>query len=411
MAVKRFAVSIPERIAKRFDESMETMEHGNRSKAVAEALMEFTEKKLRTKDVEVGALLIKGGNGMRIKTKLDRIKNHYEDTVLSTFRDTEKNTFIDIWIVKGKGCVLTRLKLRLNKVHGIAGCWIYSLKNGIASNDCESKARMALEEDIGTGDITSENIIPENAKVDALIIAKESGILCGTGMFVEKFLMHDLNVIAECVKKDGERIEKGEPVLRLRGPARSILACERTTLNLIMRMSGIATNASRFVENIKPYKAELFDTRKTVPGYRMLDKYAVKVGGGHNHRMGLYDGILIKNNHIDIIGSVREAIKRAKRAGKPIEVEVRDLDELREALQESPEMILLDNMGIDDIGEAVRITNGKTKLEASGGVTLDNINRIAATGVDRISVGSALTLSAKALDFSLEIKEKRGGRK
>jgi len=411
MAVRRFAVSIPERIANRFDESMETMEHGNRSKAVAEALMEFTEKKLRTKDVEVGTLLIKGTNDMRLKTRLDRIKNHYEDTVLSTFRDTEKNTFIDIWIVKGKSCVLTRLKMRLNKVHGIAGCWIYSLKNGIASNNCESQARMVLEEDIGTGDITSENIIPENAKAEALINAKDSGVLCGINLALMKINMYDGKVFAECLKKDGERIEKGEPVMRLRGPARSILAFERTALNLLMRMSGIATNASRFVENITPYKAELFDTRKTVPGHRVLDKYAVKVGGGHNHRMGLYDGILIKNNHIAIIGSVREAIKRAKQAGKPIEVEVRNLDELREALLESPETILLDNMGIDDISNAVRITNGKTKLEASGGVTLENINSIAATGVDRISVGSALTLSANALDFSLRIIPKKGAAK
>ena len=273
----------------------------------------------------------------------------------------------------------------------------------------------AVKEDLGKGDVTSNATIPRDAKVKAIIIAKEEGILAGEIFVKDLFKIIDKSVIFTTKVKDGSFVKRGDCIATISGPARSILICERTALNILSHLSGIATATNQFVSKIKNYRTKVLDTRKTMPGLRILEKYAVKTGGGTNHRIGLYDMVLIKDNHLAIISkgktkkeAIRAAIKKAKKytARKvKIEVEVNTLTEFETALEERPDIIMLDNMPVVEMKMAVEIRNSINKkilLEASGNVHLDNIQKIAATGVDFISIGS-ITDSSKAVDFSLEI--------
>lgn len=263
---------------------------------------------------------------------------------------------------------------------------------------------LALREDIGPGDVTTEATVPPDARGRGRIVAKAYGVICGLPIAAEVFRAVDEEIAFTAHSRDGEPVQPGDVAAEVEGPLRGILTAERTALNFLSRLSGIATLTARFVDAVAPYRAVILDTRKTTPGWRLLEKYAVRCGGGRNHRMGLYDMVLIKDNHIAACGSVTEAVRRVRAAGVkvPIEVEVRDLKELREALELGVDRILLDNFTVEEIAEAMRIADGKAPLEASGGVTLDNVEEIAATGVDYISVG-ALTHSAPALDISLEV--------
>lgn len=263
--------------------------------------------------------------------------------------------------------------------------------------------RHSLEEDVGAGDVTSNSIIPPEAQITAHIFAKQEGVIAGLQVAGEVFHQLDKEADYQADVEDGARAEKGQTLATVSGRARSILTAERTALNFLGRMSGIATLTNQFVRAVAGTRAVILDTRKTAPGLRLTDKLAVRLGGGQNHRIGLYDMVLIKDNHIDFAGSIAEAVRLA-RAGAPgleVEVEARTLDHVREALALGIERIMLDNMTPVAMAAAVRITAGRAKLEASGNVTLENIRRIAETGVDFISVG-ALTHSAPVLDVSLE---------
>ncbi len=263
----------------------------------------------------------------------------------------------------------------------------------------------ALDEDVGDGDVTTLCTIPADATLTGHFIAKAAGIIAGLDLACLTFALLDERVQVDFLIQDGDPVTKGQAFGTVSGPTRALLIGERTALNFLQRMSGIATLTHEYVEAIKPHRAVILDTRKTAPGLRVLDKFAVKAGGGHNHRIGLFDMVLIKNNHITAVGSISAAIERVRSCDdrhRPIEVEVRTLAELREALALQPDRILLDNMSLEQMREAVEITAGRVPLEASGNVTLDTVNAIAATGVDFISSG-ALTHSVKALDISLTL--------
>jgi nicotinate-nucleotide pyrophosphorylase (carboxylating) len=263
----------------------------------------------------------------------------------------------------------------------------------------------ALAEDIGDGDVTTVNTISASATTRGEFVAKSSGIVAGLEVAARVFTLVDAQTVFTPACKDGDFVTPKTVIATITGPARALLIAERTALNFIQRMSGIATATRRYVDAIQSTSAVILDTRKTVPGLRLLDKWAVRLGGGQNHRIGLYDMVLIKDNHIAAVGSITEAVQRV-RAGddrhRPIEVEVKNLDELREALALTPDRILLDNMSVDEMREAVNMTGGRVLLEASGGVTLESVAAIANTGVNFISVG-ALTHSVTALDISLEL--------
>lgn len=264
---------------------------------------------------------------------------------------------------------------------------------------------LALEEDIGSGDLTTSALIAHYARAKAVILAKQEGIIAGLPVAERVFKHLDNELRWEAKKQDGERISSGQLVVELEGDLQAILMGERTALNFLQRMSGIATLTAKFVEAVRGFPVKILDTRKTAPGLRMLDKYAVKVGGGFNHRFGLYDGVLIKENHIKAAGGIAKAVSQLRERVPPtvkIEVEVKDLKEVEEALRAGADIIMLDNMSIKEIEEAVRFIDRRALVEASGGVTLENVREIAATGVDLISVG-ALTHSVKALDLSLEV--------
>jgi len=263
---------------------------------------------------------------------------------------------------------------------------------------------LALAEDVGSGDLTTESTVPEGRSGQAAIVAKAHGVLAGLPVAAEVFRRVDARIGFKALALDGEPVAPGDVVARLQGPLPGILTAERTALNFLARLSGIATTTARFVDAVAPYKAVILDTRKTTPGWRLLEKYAVRCGGGRNHRLGLYDMVLIKDNHIAACGSISEAVRRVRAAGGevPIEVEVRTLEELEEALGLGVDRILLDNMDQATLREAVHLAGGKVPLEASGGITLENVAQVAACGVDFISVG-AITHSAPALDLSLEL--------
>ncbi|MDQ7054143.1 MAG: carboxylating nicotinate-nucleotide diphosphorylase [candidate division KSB1 bacterium] len=263
--------------------------------------------------------------------------------------------------------------------------------------------RMALDEDIGAGDITTERIVPPERESRARIVARADGVI--TGLPVAERVLHAVDASAQWRPRmrDGQRVRAGETVATMLGAARSLLTAERTLLNFLQRLSGVATITARFVEAITGLPTQILDTRKTLPGWRLLDKYAVRMGGGRNHRIGLFDGILIKENHIAMAGGIAEAVARVRRGGAQdrfIEVEVTTSDEVREALAAGADMLLLDNMDLPTLREAVKLAAGQAKTEASGGVRLDTVRAIAETGVDYISVG-ALTHSAPALDLAM----------
>ena len=264
----------------------------------------------------------------------------------------------------------------------------------------------ALSEDVGPGDITTESTIPETARAHGLYQAKESGVLCGIGVAARVFELIDRDIEFTPLKRDGDRIEKGEIIAEVRGKATNVLTGERVGLNLMQRMSGIATRTAEAVAQVEGTGAKICDTRKTTPGLRVVEKYAVKVGGGTNHRFNLADGILIKDNHIVAAGSITNAV-RAARANAPhtlkIEVEVETFDELNEALDAGADIIMLDNMSCEDMKKAVGIVNGRAVTEASGNMGDRNLKEVADCGVDLISIG-ALTHSVRSLDISLKFR-------
>lgn len=262
----------------------------------------------------------------------------------------------------------------------------------------------ALAEDIGAGDVTTNGIVSGTAKITAKLIAKAPGVIAGLPIAEMTFHLLDNSVKFRAAVVDGHQIEPGQLLAEIEGGARAILTGERTALNLVSRMSGIATLTREFVNEVRGTKAKILDTRKTAPNLRLLDKMAVRLGGGDNHRMGLFDKILIKDNHIDFAGSITEAVKRAREAntGLDIEVEARSLGNVAECLELGVSWIMLDNMGLEEMRAAVGLIDGRARVEASGNVTVDNVRSIAQTGVDYISVG-ALTHSVQALDVSLVV--------
>lgn len=259
----------------------------------------------------------------------------------------------------------------------------------------------ALDEDLGNGDVTTNAIVPADAELRGQIVAKQDGIIAGIDIARNVLLLLNPQITFTANVREGARVVNGKVVADSVGDARSLLTGERTALNFLGRMSGIATLTRRFVDAVSGTKAAILDTRKTAPGLRVIDKLAVRQGGGQNHRTGLFDMILIKDNHIDFAGSLTEAVRRARASSTTLEIEVetRTLGDVREALGLGVERILLDNMSLEIIGKAVSLSNGRAKLEASGNVNLENVRAIAETGVDYISVG-ALTHSPQVFDVS-----------
>ncbi len=263
----------------------------------------------------------------------------------------------------------------------------------------------ALKEDIGSGDITTECTVDPDLILNGKIIAKEAGVIAGVDLAKLTLSLLDENVEFEHFVENGESVESGSEIIKVKGAGRALLSSERLILNLMQRMSGIATITRKFVEQVRGTNAKILDTRKTAPGLRHFDKWAVRIGGGENHRIGLFDMILIKDNHITAAGGITESIKKVKIGNKNnllIEVEVKNTKELKEVLSFGADRILLDNMTISEMREAVNINNGQISLEASGNVNIENVKNIAETGVDYISIGM-LTHSVKALDLSFLI--------
>ena len=262
----------------------------------------------------------------------------------------------------------------------------------------------ALKEDMPHGDITSESIIPARSKSEAIILTKEEGVLAGIDVARRVFYKIDQSISFEKILDDGQIFRKKDTIATLRGPSISLLKGERTALNFLQRMSGIATTTRRFVRVLEGTKTKILDTRKTTPGLRLLEKYAVKIGGGVNHRSDLSEMVLIKDNHLKLVGSISQAVMRAKEKVNPgvrIEVEATNLEEVQEAVRSGADVVMLDNMSIKKMKEAVKWIKGKIPLEVSGKVTLRRIVEIASLGVDYISVGS-LTHSYKSVDMSIE---------
>jgi len=261
----------------------------------------------------------------------------------------------------------------------------------------------AFDEDLP--DITSEAIFSPGERGNATFVSKSSGIMAGLEFAELTFAMLDSSMRFTARVEDGMKVDQGQTIAEVNASVIALLSGERTALNFMQRASGIATATRQYVDAVSGTKAKIYDTRKTTPGLRLLDKYAVAAGGGENHRFGLYDMFLVKNNHIDRAGSIRAAVERIRSRNMPpqIMVEVRDQQELDEALETHPDFIMLDNMSLQDMRRAVQRTAGRVPLEASGGITLQNVREVAETGVDRISVG-ALTHSVKAMDISMRIK-------
>jgi nicotinate-nucleotide pyrophosphorylase (carboxylating) len=262
----------------------------------------------------------------------------------------------------------------------------------------------ALREDMPEGDVTSESTIPVDARSEAFFLAKEEGVLAGLDVASRVFAKIDPSVIFIERFRDGAAFHQGDKLARVKGPTIVLLKGERTALNFLQHLCGVATATRRFVEAIAGTKTRILDTRKTTPGLRLLEKYAVRTGGGTNHRISLSDMVLIKDNHLSFVGSVGEAVRRARsriRPGIRIEVEVGSLLQVREALAAGVDMIMLDNMPLETMKQAVALAHGRVPLEASGNMTLDRVRAVAETGVDFISVGS-LTHSAKAVDISMD---------
>ncbi len=268
----------------------------------------------------------------------------------------------------------------------------------------DSVIAAALKEDLPRGDITSESVIPEESRSEAIILAKEEGVLAGLDVARRVFAKIDGDLEFRKMKEDGQRFSAGEKLAAIRGSSISILKGERTALNFLQRMSGIASTTWRFVQALEGTKTKILDTRKTTPGLRILEKYAVKMGGGKNHRHNLSEMVMIKDNHLKLVGSISEAVQRAKERVEPgikVEVEATTLDEVKEAVRSGADMVMLDNMSVQKMREVVEWVKRKVPLEVSGKVSLDRVREIAALGVDFISVGS-LTHSYRSVDISIE---------
>jgi len=264
----------------------------------------------------------------------------------------------------------------------------------------------AFREDMPLGDITTDYTVPENSVSKAVITAKQDGVIAGLEVCMEAFKMLDPDVKLQPLAKDGDFVNKGDRILMIEGKSRAMLKAERTALNLLQRLSGIASETRKYVDRISGYKAKVVDTRKTTPGLRLLEKYAVRVGGGTNHRFSLSDGVLIKDNHIKAAGGIRQAVEAVRKRiphTVKIEVETETLEQVKEALDSGADIIMLDNMTPELMKQAVELIAGKALTEASGNVKLDNIEEVAATGVDIISVG-AITHSVKAMDISMKFE-------
>jgi nicotinate-nucleotide pyrophosphorylase (carboxylating) len=270
---------------------------------------------------------------------------------------------------------------------------------------CSAQVRMALAEDVGPGDRTAA-LIPANVMAHATVLVRENACLCGQPWFNEVFLQCDKKVECVWTESEGASLQAGQTVVSLVGPARALLTGERSALNFLQSLSAVATQTALFVKAVEGTRAVIVDTRKTIPGLRLAQKYAVRAGGGRNHRIGLYDGLLLKENHIAAAGGVRAALVAALAITPKdvlLEIEVETLQQLEEALQAGAPMVLLDNMTTDQLREAVYMNQGRTILEASGGVNVNTVRAIAETGVDRISVGG-LTKDIKAIDFSMRFQ-------
>ncbi|MGH8397345.1 MAG: carboxylating nicotinate-nucleotide diphosphorylase [Gammaproteobacteria bacterium] len=271
-------------------------------------------------------------------------------------------------------------------------------------NNISASVRNALAEDIGDGDLTA-TLIDVHAQARGQVISREPAIICGSAWFEEVFRQLDEGIRVDWNVHDGDSVSTNQILCRLQGPTRGLLSGERTALNFLQALSGTATAAHRYAEIVKGTRAVILDTRKTLPGLRSAQKYAVRCGGATNHRMGLFDGILIKENHIVAAGSITAAVKAARGRGTevPVEVEVENLEQLREGLAAGADILLLDNFGLPNLREAVRLTAGRVKLEASGGIDLAQLRAVAETGVDYISVG-ALTKHVRATDLSMRFE-------
>jgi nicotinate-nucleotide pyrophosphorylase (carboxylating) len=273
-------------------------------------------------------------------------------------------------------------------------------------NQAKPLIQNALAEDIGDGDVTTLCTLAPGAMAVGRFIAKRAGVVAGLQIARLTFALLDERVRLEPHVTEGEAVQAGTVIGEISGPARAVLSGERVALNFMQRMSGIATLTRRFVDAVRGSSATILDTRKTAPGLRILDKWAVRLGGGQNHRSGLYDMVLIKDNHIAAVGSISEAVSRVRACDerrRAIEVEVKNLTELQEVLGLAVDRVMLDNMSSEEMREAVRLTGGRVPLEASGNVTLENVAAVAATGVDFISIGM-LTHSVRALDISLDFE-------
>ena len=269
--------------------------------------------------------------------------------------------------------------------------------------EIEANVRRALLEDVGSGDITAQ-LIPAGRLAKATIISRDAAVIAGTAWVDAVFRQLDPRVAVHWQVVDGDRVQPNQPLFHLEGPARSLLTGERSALNFLQMLSGVATKAQHYADMVSDTQVKLLDTRKTLPGLRMAQKYAVTCGGCHNHRIGLFDAFLIKENHIAACGGIAEAITAAHKIapGKPVEIEVESLDELRQALDAGADIVMLDELSLDDMREAVRLNAGRAKLEASGGINDDTLRVIAETGVDYISIG-ALTKDVKAVDLSMRL--------
>jgi nicotinate-nucleotide pyrophosphorylase (carboxylating) len=275
----------------------------------------------------------------------------------------------------------------------------------VVTPQVEALIRSALEEDIGPGDITTLSTVPRGAQGKGLFRAKRDGVVAGLCLIEKIFCLLDRDVKVRCLARDGDAVTRGMVVAEAEGPTRALLLGERTALNFLQRLSGTATLTRRYVDAVKEFPCKIIDTRKTTPGFRTLEKYAVRMGGGTNHRFGLYDAALVKDNHIAAAGSIAGAVEQVRRQSPfmaKVEVECTNLDEVREAIGAGADVIMLDNMNIPQMAEAVRVIDKRAWVEASGGITMESLREVAATGVDFISVG-ALTHSAPAVDFNMKI--------
>jgi nicotinate-nucleotide pyrophosphorylase (carboxylating) len=273
------------------------------------------------------------------------------------------------------------------------------------ASEIRRSVRAALDEDVGSGDLTAP-LVPSGRRVRATVLCRQQAVICGQPWFEACLRQLDPSVEIDWAVPEGASVAAGGIICTVRGEARALLAAERVALNFLQTLSGVATVTRRHVDAVAGTRAKIVDTRKTLPGLRLAQKYAVRIGGGSNHRMGLYDAMLIKENHIAAAGGIRQAIKQARALedkGDWMQVEVENLDQLRDALDAGATMILLDNMSVEQMREAVKITGDRAELEASGGITLENARAIAETGVHRMSIG-ALTKDVRAADFSMRFE-------